>query len=60
MFEKELVNIGNLEGLPRPVFIDKKCRNLKVYIYGDPTRNIRQKRFRRLIRLYKSIPLQIV
>ena len=44
IFEEELDGIGNLEDLPRIVCIDKKCRNLIVFLYGDFTRSINQNR----------------
>ena len=38
-------DIGNLEDLPRLVFIDEKCGNLKVVSEGEElTRNINQKK----------------
>ena len=43
--EGELDAIGNLEDLPRLVFIDKECGNLKVFVDGgDLTRNINYKK----------------
>ena len=36
-----VIGIGSLEDLLKLVFVDKKCRNLKVFINGsDLTRNI--------------------
>ena len=45
MVEEKLDGIGNLEHLPRLVFIDNECGNLKVFVDGRGiTRNINQKK----------------
>ena len=37
----DIDDIGNLEGLPRVVFIHEECANLKVFVKGgELTRNI--------------------
>ena len=45
LYRVDIDDIGNLEDLPRFVFIDEECWNLKVVINGgELTRNINQKK----------------
>ena len=57
ILEEELDGIGNLEDLPRLVFIDRVCGDLKVSVDGgNLTRNINERKsdvlqgYRRLLR----------
>ena len=57
ILEEELDGIGNLEDLPRLVFIDRECGDLKVSVDGgNLTRNINERKsdvlqgYRRLLR----------
>ena len=53
MVEEKLDGIGNLVDLPRLMFIDEECGNLKVVVDGgELTRNNNRKKWSELLQVY--------
>ena len=53
MVDEKLDGIGNLVDLPRLMFIDEECGNLKVVVDGgELTRNNNRKKWSELLQVY--------